>query len=291
MEKGDRVKCYCERCHGNTNHEVLAVEKTEGAPYEYEYYIFDSIIKCCGCDRVSFYQKIIDVEAGMYVIEGQWEPVEIEKHYPEINENIVEIKDFHLVPPIVSQIYNETISSIKTKSYIIAGAGMRATIEAVCNDKNITGKDLKNRITKMVSMGIISKNDGKKLHGIRFLGNDAVHNIKPASSEELYMALRIIIHLLETVYTLSYASSVLDTIIETYDEFKILLNNLIADNSIQNGQIITLRGLLGKDNRRIENIELMEQQLLNEINNGIITDIILDQNKDPNGRYLYKIIK
>jgi hypothetical protein len=161
MKKGDIEKCYCDRCHGSTNHEILAVEKTEGLPYDYEFYNYDCIIKCCGCDRVSFYSKFIDIEAGMYNDEGQWEAVEIEKHYPEINENIVEIKDFQLVPPIVSQIYNETISSIKSKSYIISGAGMRAIIEAVCNDKNILGKDLKNRISKMVSMGIISKEDGK----------------------------------------------------------------------------------------------------------------------------------
>jgi hypothetical protein len=227
----------------------LAVEKTEGKPYDYEIYIYDCIIKCCGCDRISFYNKIIDVEAGMYDDEGQWETVVIEKHYPEINENIVEIKDFHLIPPIVSQIYDETITSIKTKSFIIAGAGMRAILEAVCNDKNITGKDLKYRISKMVTMRIISKDDGKKLHGIRFLGNHAVHNIKPAASEELYIALRIIIHLLETVYTLSHASSVLDTSIETFNEFKTLINDIIMEDR-KFGHYASLATLSGRRLRR-----------------------------------------
>ena len=168
---------------------------------------------------------------------------------------------------------------------------MRAILEAVCNDKNITGKDLKYRISKMVFMGIISKDDGKKLHGIRFLGNDAVHNIKPATSEELYIALRIIIHLLETVYTLSHASSVLDTSIETFNEFKTLINDIIMEKSFQNDQIISLRGLLGKSIRRIENITLLEQQFIDEIKQGKIINVNLEQKKDPNGKNLYKIIK
>jgi len=88
MDKGDKIKCYCEYCHGKTNHEILAVEKTEGEPYEYEFYIYNCIIKCCGCDLVSFYNKTIDMEAGTYNDEGQWEAVVIEKYYPEINENI-----------------------------------------------------------------------------------------------------------------------------------------------------------------------------------------------------------
>jgi hypothetical protein len=267
------------------------VELTQGEPNEYEFYNYDCIIKCCGCDSISFYNKYIDIEAGMYDIDGEWQSVETEKQYPEINENIVEIKDFHLVPSIVSQIYKETIASIKSKSYIIAGAGMRAIIEAVCNDKDINGRDLKTRIGKMVSMGIISKDDGKKLHGIRFLGNDAVHDIKPATPDELHMALRIVTHLLETVYTLSSASYILDTSIETYDEFRSLIDILIMGHTIQNGSIISLRGLLGKNYRRIENIEILENKYVEEIMKGIITNVCLDQNKDPNGKNLYKITK
>jgi hypothetical protein len=289
MNKGDKIKCYCEWCHIKTNHEILAVELTQGEPDGYHFYNYDCIIKCCGCDFVSFYNKYIDIEAGTYDANGEWQSVEIEKQYPEINENVAEIKDFHLVPSIVSQIYKETIASIKSKSYIIAGAGMRAIIEAVCNDKNINGRDLKTRIGKMVFMGIISKDDGKKLHGIRFLGNDAVHDIKPATPDELHMALRIVTHLLETVYTLSYASSILDTSIETYDEFKTLINNLIFRRAIQNGSIISLRGLLGNNCRRIENLEILENKYVEEIIKGNITNVCLDQNKDPNGKNLYKV--
>jgi hypothetical protein len=291
MRKGDKIKCYCEWCHGKTNHEIMAVELTRGAPDDYQYENYDCIIKCCGCDYTSFYNKFIDIETGIYDLNGEWINTESEKQYPEINENIVKIQDFNLVPPVVSQIYNETISAIKSKSFIIAGAGMRAIIEAICNDKNITGKDLKSRISKIVSIGIISKNDGKKLHGIRFLGNDSVHNIKPATSEELYMALRIVIHLLETVYTLSHASSILDTTIESYGEFKELIDISIMSTSIKNGSIISLRGLLGRKCRRIENIDTFELQFSKEISQGIISKVSLEPNKDPNGKNLYKIIK
>jgi len=94
----------------------MAVEPTQGEPDNYQFYHYDCIVKCCGCDFISFYAKHIDIEAGMYDIDGKWKSVENEEQYPEINEKIFKIKDFHLVPPIVSQIYNETISSLKTRS-------------------------------------------------------------------------------------------------------------------------------------------------------------------------------
>jgi len=293
MKKDDKIKCSCDICHGIRNHVILAVEETAGDPDYYMDINYDCIVKCCGCDKVSFYSRYEDIEAGGYDSDGNWENSVTVKRYPEINENIIEVKDFHLVPEMVSQIYNETISAIKTKSFILAGAGMRAIIEAICKDKAISGKILSARINEMLRNGYIAKDDTKKLHGIRFLGNDAVHDIKPATQRELFMALRIINHLLETIYTLSQASSVLDTTIDTYKEFKYLINAKINTPSVKNGTIISLRGLLGeKDCRRIEKNDFasFEKDFCDEITQGIIKIVKITQNKDSDGKNLYEII-
>jgi hypothetical protein len=226
------------------------------------------------------------VEYDSYNPEGR---ISDEIHYPEFDENIVEIKDFYLVPKIVSQIYEETLAAIRTKSFILAGVGMRAIIEAICNDKSIDG-NLYDKINNMFNNGYIAKGNAKKLHGIRFLGNDAVHDIKSVTPEELYMALRIINHLLETIYTLSHASSVLATSIDFYKEFKFLIYKKIWDINTENCTTITLKHLLGEDCRRIEKFNELEKQFCNEIAQGTIKNITLEPNKDENGKNLYKII-
>ncbi|WP_140386550.1 DUF4145 domain-containing protein, partial [Vibrio parahaemolyticus] len=66
----------------------------------------------------------------------------------------------------------------RDEAYTLAGIGFRATIEAVCNDQSIQGKELSTRINNLASNGLISKKDSTRLHSIRFLGNDAAHDIK-----------------------------------------------------------------------------------------------------------------
>ena len=288
MNTGDKIKTSCEHCNGERNHEIMAVIKTSGDPNDYHYYQYDCIVKCCGCDYISFLSRFVDMEAGGYEDDGSWTNIVTDTRYPYIFETINDIEDFNLVPEIVAKIYKETKAAIQSKSFIIAGAGMRAIIEAICNDQNITGKDLKTRINKLVTLGLVSKEDAKRLHAIRFLGNDSVHDIKPAKKEALAISLRIVNHIIETLYTLQEASSIIDTSIESYEEFKPFIQRII--NNSRSGSLVTLKGLLGHNYRRIENIDNMETDFLNSIRNNEIHDITIDANQDPNGKTLYKII-
>lgn len=287
MQIGDKVKTSCENCKGQRNHEIMAVIETKGDPDDYHYYQYDCIVKCCGCDYISFLSRFVDLEAGGFESDGTWTNVETDTRYPYVFETIQDIEDFDLVPEIVSKIYKETKAAIQSKSFIIAGAGMRAIIEAICNDQKITGKDLKTRINKLVTLGLVSKEDAKRLHAIRFLGNDSVHDIKPAKKEALAISLRIVNHIIETLYTLQEASSIIETSIESYEELKPLLQRLIKNSKAST--LVTLKGLLGHQYRRVENLDIMEKDFQASINSNDIQGISIETSKDPNGKTLYKI--
>lgn len=151
---------------------------------------------------------------------------------------------------------------------------LRATIEAICNHENIQGRDLNTRINKLVTNGFISKDDASKLHAIRFIGNDAAHEIKAPLNNQIIIALKIIQHLISTKYAMQdEINKYLELPITTYEDFKSLLNKKIAHGLIAG--TFTLQSLMGKDKRRISNEDLNSfiQQYESEIQNGNITII------------------
>jgi hypothetical protein len=99
-------------------------------------------------------------------------------------------------------VYKETRSAICNKLRILAGVGLRAIVEAVCNEKNAEGKDLKARIDVLIALGLITKDGAVILHEIRLLGNAAAHEAKANTEPELHIALDVVEHLLSGVYIL-----------------------------------------------------------------------------------------
>ena len=160
----------------------------------------------------------------------------------------------------------------------MAGIGLRATIEAICNDRQVAGRSLEQRIDKLGKTGVISVNDVDRLHAIRFLGNDAAHEIQASDAKGLLIALRIIENLIVSLYVLDGgANGVLETLIKTYAEFEILLNAKIA--VVTKGDELPLARLLGRDARRFHGyLKSHETQLISNISSGAYTSLSLGKN-------------
>jgi hypothetical protein len=58
-------------------------------------------------------------------------------------------------------------------------------------------------------LGILTTDSADILHELRFLGNEAAHEVKPHSEDTLKMAMDVAEHLLKTVYVLPQQASVL----------------------------------------------------------------------------------
>lgn len=137
----------------------------------------------------------------------------------------------------------------------------------------------------MSSLGIISKSDADRLHAIRFLGNDAAHDIKKPEKDQISVALKIINHLIQSVYILQIESEgKLDTILVKDSEFIDLLDEKLGE--FQSGDEVPLGKIFGKDRRRLgSSASTFEAQLISEIKAGNYTKLkmgkVAKYNKSP----------
>lgn len=272
MSQRQMVTSYCRNCSKQTNHDILA-ENVESHREDYSCDIIYQIVQCRGCDTKSFRKVFVDIEAAFPTYEDKWEVPEDITVYPKAVEGHREIEDLYDIPDIVEKIYSEILLALKEDAKILAGLGLRAAVEAVCNNLEIPRKSLEVRINKLATAGYISKKDAERLHGIRFMGNDAAHDIKPPKTEALKVALQIVEHLIASVYILEKkVSGTLDTTTAKFDVFENMLVQKLSN--FQKNDEYPIAKFLGKDLRRVkESIATLEQELIDKINSGDFTQL------------------
>lgn len=261
----DDVYNYCNSCKRKTHHTVEGEHNLESDAEYNQYKLSHKIVKCKGCNTTSFREEYHDFEEAFQDETGEWDyPTTVEIYPRATKENI---KKRHL-PDLVDEIYTEACAAYSQKSLILAGIGLRATIEAICNEQNITGKELSTRISNLVTKGLISKKDSLRLHSIRFLGNDAAHEITKPSEKQLTAALTIVEHLLTTVYILDGESKgKLISVIEDYPAFEETLIKNVEE--LKEGDEYPLIRILGKDYRRLNgSTKTLEGELNKRIGTG-----------------------
>lgn len=266
------IKSYCRDCCKKTNHDILS-EHTESHREEYSCDISYQILQCLGCDTKSFRNVFYDLEAAYPTYDNHWEVPEDVTVYPKAVEGHKEIQNLWELPDIVRTIYSEVLTALRENSKVLAGLGLRAVVEAVCNDLTISGRSLEVRINKLASSGYISKNDAERLHGIRFMGNDAAHDIKTPKDTTLSVALQIVEHLIASVYILeNKANGNIETTVSRYEVFEKLLIEKLKSFNI--GDEYPIAKYLEKDVRRVkESISTLEQELISKIGSGEFTKL------------------
>lgn len=265
----EKIWAPCASCSRSTRHEILFQEVILGDD-DYNFRRSYGVIRCCGCEAISFRDHEEDFESAYPTGDGEWEVPEETSYYPR-RKKFGGTIDLFLVPDIVRAIYAETIIAIDDDALTLASLGLRGTIEAVCNDQKVPGKTLDTRINKLSSLGLISSRDAERLHAIRFLGNDAAHEIKKPKPSQIGVALSIVDHLIRSVYILEMeANGSLETIVTRPDEFKSLLDKHI--DTFEVGDEFPLAKFLAKDMRRLGGgASALEVQLMGEISSGTYT--------------------
>lgn len=266
IEEQKDVYHPCASCDRKTFHQSL--HSHVHSEFEYRMDTIHQMLKCRGCHTVSFRKVVRDYQSAYPVDENDWHVPEDVTNYPSVLEGHTELADVWEIPPVVRDIYTQSVQAIKEQSNTLAGIGLRATIEAICNDQSIAGRTLEKRIDALAKGGLISQKDAERIHAIRFLGNDAAHEIKRADPRNLLIALRIIEHLLVNIYILdSEADGRLDTILKTFDQFERLLDKKLPEYST--GDEIPLAKIFGRDMRRFHGyFPAHEKELLERITNG-----------------------
>lgn len=293
-ENNTTFKTGCKSCQKITNHRVLK-KHTEYPPEEYDYHakMEYKIIQCLGCDNISFRYEFHDYE-DIYHPEYPGDPgyeLTVE-NYPKFLDSEIGIKETEPIPKIIKEIYLETIESITNENYILAGIGLRAIIEAIVNVENISGKSLNVKINNLVKNGVLSKKDADKLHAIRFMGNDSAHELKAYEKKKIILAFEIIENVIKSLYifdSISYLS--LELPINSYNEFEELLMKSIKENqSIILGNKATLKSILGRNIRRVSDINYYENELIQNIDNGKFVELeYFGEKNNDNTKIFYKL--
>jgi len=121
------------------------------------------------------------------------------------------------IPINLGTIHNEVLDCYVSQNYILCASGIRALIEGLCKDKKVlTGlvkvkdksgkytqkrkKDLRGKINGLYEKGILTKTNTEFLHTLRFLGNEAIHELNKPSSRELLLAIEIVNSIITSVY-------------------------------------------------------------------------------------------
>ena len=290
MEK----KYFCRTCRGLRKHEVLYKKKTNGQD-EDGYLSWNEdffVIECSGCETISFVQEYGDSDMyNMNEEDSSYGYYTEEKIFPLYLDSGVELTYKYLLPPTIKEVYDESINALKSKCYILTAGGFRAIIEALCNHLKIKKSDLSVRIDLLHEKGHLTINESKRLHSVRFLGNDSLHEMEVPKKEQLIIVLEVINHLLENIFIQDKKiEGRIAIVIDTYESFLSLLRKRISKEFI--GKELTIIELLGKTRRLIKknNLEKFEKQFSDEVSKGehnFLTITTLENGKKPK----YKIEK
>jgi len=227
---GETLQVICLSCNNKNNHKVLAsvdyyYSECESMGREDEYHTWSSnfqIIECQGCESISFRHEFWDSEDGAGADNYGNELI-----YPERTTDTWNMSYFSDIPSKLMRVYRETILCYNNGSLVLCGAGIRALVEGLCQENNVTDGEIENpdgtkkrsdnlngKINGLSEKGILTKELAEILHQHRFLGNTAVHNLEPPTKKGLGQAIKIIEHILDSLYEIPETGTQLERELE-----------------------------------------------------------------------------
>lgn len=270
------LDCYCSICGHKTHHEIISEAKMQSnRTDDFWWAQYYRVVKCLGCDNVSFNLESMDESSIDYDSEGNEYLVPSFDSFPVPEGRIGMVEFTWHFPSEIYGIYRESVEALNHKCYRLAAAGFRATVEAICIDKGITSKNLEAKINGLKKAGIITEADRNRLHSIRFMGNDSIHEMKEPNKDSLLLVLEIINGILNNLYIIEEKTkNKLESPIKTIQDFIKLLDEGLQTKTV--GDIDILKNLLPVNRRLIkDDLSRFESALQAEISSGDYTKLSL----------------
>jgi len=205
-------KVLCKTCKNETNHEIVHSHKLSWESDDLWGSDTYEIIRCLGCEEISF--RHIGFFSEDYGPDGDLE--EKLNIYPPRTENSLTAKAYYSASPLIRALYKQVIDTYNIQCWTLCAIGIRAIIEGICQEQGVksgtildslkgttrVSKGLDGKIAGLHEKGILSLKHSKLLHELRFLGNDAAHELIQPSASELILAIDVLEHTIENVYEL-----------------------------------------------------------------------------------------
>lgn len=193
----------CNHCRTSTNHSCFGEYKFELEDPYYAYlniweeYTYELLI-CRGCESATLRSRYTNSSFQPAPPGYEYE----DEYFPPRQKNHVIEKHFKHIPQNILKIYRESIKAYNNDMFVLCTAGLRTLMEGICKDKEVSGKNLKERIKNLKDF--LPNNIIESLDSFRFMGNDAVHELTHPSGEDLKLAIEICQGLLNFLYDLDY---------------------------------------------------------------------------------------
>jgi Domain of unknown function (DUF4145) len=195
-----KVKVLCRTCKHPTNHDVLfSKELTGETPDDIRWWHAYQLLQCCGCEEKTFRDASTTSE-DIDPYTGESEISEV--LYPNRSDGRPPMEGYENFPTKTKRIYLEALKALHNNALILGAIGLRAIIESVCIEQKTKAKVLAKGIDELAESGLLSKKQAEFLHGHRFMGNVAAHEMVAPNATEFIAALDIAETLLKTIYIL-----------------------------------------------------------------------------------------
>lgn len=200
---------YCNLCKNLTKHQLKSFHKSFEISLDVDedenIFPIDKILYthifwiCKGCE-------IATLEVESRYEDEDAEPFDT-KYFPKRLIKIRQPRIFLSIPKETNQTYHEIISSFNEKNYILAAIGIRAILEAICKDLNITDKDsfgLTGKLKILKEKHLFSESIINALDQFKFLGDGAAHKLIKPNFSEILTALNVLDDLMVHQYEARY---------------------------------------------------------------------------------------
>jgi hypothetical protein len=211
----EKKRILCKKCQQLTWHAIRnriddRRENEDGDIWEIATFY---TLQCMGCDNVCLLSEYVFSED----ISSETGEPEIQTIiYPSPLKNDREIMDKHFyLPNEVKAIYTESIKAFNSGLLILTSIGVRATIEAVAREQNITIRGIAKKIKKMVENNIITAEGAKLLLLVTDMGNLSAHEIKKHNHDDLSLCIDVVESVLRNLYILPRGAVQLQRVNET----------------------------------------------------------------------------
>ena len=209
-EDSKEIFAFCNDCKSKTLHliktnydaeQILSIDEEEKLyrlPLDIKY----QVIECRGCLTVSFREVKIFPKKGLM---GAFIPNSADKvlvrYFPERSTEVLTEKKFTDLAIQIESLYKEVIESYNNDLNILCAVGLRALVETICKELDITGKNLKEKIQNLAKSKHLGDSTANALDMHRFLGNEAIHINERPEKDELRTAILLLEHALKEIYS------------------------------------------------------------------------------------------
>lgn len=214
QENSSKEQIICNSCNHRTWHKIIfsqvfttsAYDGYGGDDYLGEINSKWDLLQCLGCGMPSVRMMIGDENDKLSHVE----------FYPQRTISQHDWKYYVHLPDNLSHLYLEVVNTYNQGNLILCAAGIRALLEGICVNKGIyEGLNEKGKITKSLEgkinglTSLVPPNIVKNLHGLRFLGNQALHELDMPDQNSVSLAITVIEDIMNVIYELDYRAQLL----------------------------------------------------------------------------------